>query len=402
VDLLPSVFQWSATAKVLLSYAELRESKGVLGSDFLLRTLRGAARRWSGPRGNPRSPLITSIAINSACPLRCFHCSADGVGHGQLPKDVLLRTIDGIVATGCPVIVITGGEPLLCKHVLDVVERIPPEVTVSLYTSGFGLTDAHVEFFRNRPNLLVCFSLDHGEQGEHDRRRGFPGAYEGVMNGLRRLKGGRCELHISSLVTSDRLDSGELERFVRQLAGLVSCVQWFQPRPVGRLSGNSAALLSPQDELRAWALANALNEDASLPMVVAHPAVQHADMLGCCAGYARMYIDSKGHVNPCDFAPLSFGKVTEDSVPVLWERMRSFFTAPGTQCLSRDMPDLWEGREDGRHVVFETLQDKKRLRTAAPAMYETYGEAFYRLLLGSLALAAVAAREWPHGAGAAA
>jgi len=397
MELLPPVAQWPSAAKVLYSYAKLRRSKGSLGSDFLYRTLRGAAQRWTAPRDNSKAPLITSIAINSACPLECFHCSADGVG-GALSREDLLRTIDGIVATGCQVIVITGGEPLICKHLIEVIERIPPAVTVSLYTSGYGLTEAQAAVFRSRPNMLVCFSLDHGEEAEHDRRRGLPGAYAGVMHGLELLKGGRCERQISSLVTPDRLHSGELERFVRGLADSgVSCVQWFQARPVGRLTGDKSHSLSPQEELQVWAIANKINQDPTLPLVVAHPAIQHANMLGCCAGYARMYIDSKGHVNPCDFAPLSFGEVTKEPVEVLWARMRSFFNRPGSQCLSRDMPDLWEGKK-GRHVPIETVQDKDRLRTAPPAVYENYGEAFYRLLLGSLALAAVAAREWPHGA----
>ncbi len=397
MELLPPISQWSSAAKVLYSYAQLRRSKGVLGSDFIYRTLRGAVRRWSGPRDNSRAPLITSIAINSACPLNCFHCSADGVG-GALSKEDLLRTIDGIVETGCPVIVITGGEPLICKHLIDVIERIPPAVTVSLYTSGYGLTEEQAAVFRARPNMLVCFSLDHGDEAEHDRRRGFPGAYAGVQRGIELLRDGRCERQISSLVTPDRLHSGELSRFVRQLSGSgVSCVQWFQARPVGRLTGEQAHSLSPEEEIEVWALANELNQDPSLPLVVAHPAIQHANMLGCCAGYARMYIDSKGHVNPCDFAPLSFGEVTKESVPVLWNRMRAQFDRPGSKCLSRDMPELWAGKE-GRHVPIETVKDKAALRTAPPRVYEDYGEAFYRLLLGSLALAAVAAREWPHNA----
>jgi len=397
MELLPPVSQWSSAAKVLYSYAKLRRAKGVLGSDFLYRTLRGAAQRWTGPRDNSHAPLITSIAINSACPLECFHCSADGVG-GQLSREDLLRTIDGIVATGCQVIVITGGEPLISKHLIDIIQRIPPAVTVSLYTSGYRLSEEQAAVFRSRSNMLVCFSLDHGEEAEHDRRRGLPGAYAGVMRGLELLKDGHCERQISSLVTPDRLRSGELERFVRGLAGTgVSCVQWFQARPVGRLAGDVSHSLSAEEELEVWAVANKLNQDPSLPLVVAHPAIQHANLLGCCAGYARMYIDSKGHVNPCDFAPLSFGDVTKEPVEALWNRMRSFFDRPGSMCLSRDMPDLWEGKK-GRHVPFETVKDKDRLRTPAPAVYENYGEAFYRLLLGSLALAAVAAREWPHGA----
>jgi MoaA/NifB/PqqE/SkfB family radical SAM enzyme len=397
MEMLPPVSQWGSAAKVLYAYARLRRRKGVLGSDFIYRTLRGAAKRWTGPRHNARAPLITSIAINSACPLECFHCSADGVG-GSLSREDLLQTIDGIVATGCQVIVITGGEPLICKHLIEVIERIPLDVTVSLYTSGYRLSEEQAAFFRARQNMLVCFSLDHGEEEEHDRRRGLPGAYAGVMRGLELLKGGHCERQISSLVTPDRLHSGELERFVRGLAGMgVSCVQWFQARPVGRLTGDMSHCLSPEEEIEVWAVANQLNQDPSLPLVVAHPAIQHANLLGCCAGYARMYIDSKGHVNPCDFAPLSFGEVTKEPVPVLWNRMRSFFDRPGSMCLSRDMPDLWEGKK-GRHVPIETVKDKDRLRTSPPAVYENYGEGFYRLLLGSLALAAVAAREWPHGA----
>jgi hypothetical protein len=44
---------------------------------------------------------------------------------------------------------------------------------------------------------------------------------------------------------------------------------------------------------------------------------------GCFAGYHQFYMTAHGDVCPCDFTPLTFGNVREDSLQAIWARMTS-------------------------------------------------------------------------------
>lgn len=211
------------------------------------------------------------------------------------------------------------------------------------------------------------------------------------MKGAVLLRGGRCETHISSLVTRDRIRGGELEHFVTGLRGLgVSCVQLFQPRPVGRLAARMDVCLSPEEEEQVCRIAQSLNRNPAAPLVVAYPELENARLLGCCGGYSRLYIDARGHVCPCDFAPLSFGRVGETPLPLLWEHMHKFFPRPGSRCLVRDHPEIFAGAREARNIVFSGLRAPDCLRSPVPGIYREHGERIYRLLAGNLTLAAAA------------
>ena len=57
------------------------------------------------------------------CNLRCWHCYTDSANRaypGELTTDEALRMADDLAAFGCPVLLISGGEPLTRADVLDV------------------------------------------------------------------------------------------------------------------------------------------------------------------------------------------------------------------------------------------------------------------------------------------
>jgi MoaA/NifB/PqqE/SkfB family radical SAM enzyme len=214
------------------------------------------------------------------------------------------------------------------------------------------------------------------------------------------LRGGRAEVHVSSLITRERIASGELVAFTRGLHPLgVTAVQLFQPRPVGRLQTDREVLLTPEEEERLFAIARELNADPTTPLVVPYPVVEHPSTLGCCGGYSRVYVDARGHVCPCDFTPLSFGTITDEPFTAIWQRMRSFFAAPGSRCLIRDHPEVFGPERAARNVVFAELADPDGLRSPPPGIYQSYRERGYRLLGANPFTATVAACRWKEPSG---
>lgn len=381
------------TAAPFVDYLSLRRQKGLLSARFLWRSIRFNTRRiLARARISPTSPLVTTIAVTSRCPHNCYHCS-EGYKRGyEIPADALGRAIDRAVALGCPAIALTGGEPLLRKDLLEVMGRIPLSVIKVIYTSGMGLTADLARALGNTENLLFCLSLDHSDPGEHDRRRNKEGSHRAVMDAIEMMAGTRAELHVSTVTTRDRVLSGELIPFARDLrARGVACLQMFQPRPVGRLGYGEQVLLRPEDERKLLDTAREINRDPLAPLVLSYPSVEHASALGCCGGYARVYIDSHGNVCPCDFAPLSFGNIIEDDFAEVWKRMRGFYSEPGSRCQVLHNPEIFESEREGRNVCFPDIGDPSPLRSEPPAIFREMGEGAYRLLLSNLIVASIAA-----------
>lgn len=376
-------------AGVVYKYFRLRRRKGLLGPGYIIRNLRfTAGRLFSANRTRTDSPLIATLAVTSRCRLNCRHCSEGYRSGKELSRETIFAALDDLVALGCPIIALTGGEPFLRADFLQLLDRVPPTVAVIIYSSGMGLTPEIAAVLRGRRALAVSFSIDHSDPAEHDRRRGKAGSHAAAMAGIEMLAGGAVEIHVSTLATRDRLESGELKDFIRGLKKKgVAGVQVFQPRPVGKLTASDGMYLRPEEELRFIDLSRELENDPEAPLVLAYPALERPEALGCCGGYARVYVDSAGNVCPCDFAPLSFGSIEAEPFREIWKRMRGFFTTPGNRCLVRDNPALFGTPRTERNVRFSELARPEDLVAPPPGAFTARGERFYRALIPNLFLA---------------
>ena len=73
--------------------------------------------------GAVNAPRIISWNITLRCPLKCSHCYVDAGDTevaGVLSTQEAFSVIDQIRATGTPVVVLSGGEPLLREDVYDI------------------------------------------------------------------------------------------------------------------------------------------------------------------------------------------------------------------------------------------------------------------------------------------
>jgi MoaA/NifB/PqqE/SkfB family radical SAM enzyme len=315
-------------------------------------------------------PEIAVFAITPRCPLDCWHCSEQGGGRTDLPPEVVTKAIDDLVGMGCSVIVFTGGDPFLSPHLTEYVEHVPPPHAALVFGTGYAVTDAVAAKLATRPNAAVLLSVDHLEAEVHDRLRGKVGSHAKALAAFELLGRHGVPRQVSTLVTHERIQSGEMERFLAEVGSWgAHVVQVFQPRPTGRLEGRLDTLLGSDDVEWMFDLAGRLGPDPRWPLLLNYPAVEDARLLGCCGGTYRIYIDSAGRVTPCDFCARPFGSLHEEPVGVIWRRMADTIRYPRAGCLSRDG---W--REDGPEGL--------RPATDEPAgIYLRYGEVGYRFFV---------------------
>jgi 12,18-didecarboxysiroheme deacetylase len=125
------------------------------------------------------------------CNLGCVHCysnSADRNYEGELSTGQAKALIEDLAAFGVPVILFSGGEPLL-RH--DLFELAPFAtklgVRAVISTNGTLISMETAERLRDIGLSYVGVSLD-GMRGTNDRFRGRAGAFDEALAGIRNCR----------------------------------------------------------------------------------------------------------------------------------------------------------------------------------------------------------------------
>lgn len=122
------------------------------------------------------------------CNLRCVHCysqSADRDYGGELTHDEALALLEDLAAFGVPVVLFSGGEPLLRKDLLELARRATAlGMRAVISTNGTLIDEAKARSLREVGLSYVGVSLD-GLGEVNDGFRGVAGAFERALTGIR-------------------------------------------------------------------------------------------------------------------------------------------------------------------------------------------------------------------------
>jgi 12,18-didecarboxysiroheme deacetylase len=126
--------------------------------------------------------------VTRRCNLRCVHCysqSEDRGYSGELSLDEGKSLIDDLAGFGSPVILFSGGEPLIRPDILDLIRYATQQGRRAvLSTNGTLITPAVAEKLKDIGLSYVGISLD-GLQETHDAFRGFSGTFARVMAAIK-------------------------------------------------------------------------------------------------------------------------------------------------------------------------------------------------------------------------
>jgi radical SAM protein with 4Fe4S-binding SPASM domain len=123
-----------------------------------------------------------------ACNLKCVHCYAHAGGdngHGQMNTKQGMKFIDDLAKFRVPVILFSGGEPLLRKDLFDLAGHASRNgMRIALSTNGTLIRENEARMIADIGFAEVGISLD-GLKGTNDRFRGKQGAYSQALQGIR-------------------------------------------------------------------------------------------------------------------------------------------------------------------------------------------------------------------------
>jgi 12,18-didecarboxysiroheme deacetylase len=125
------------------------------------------------------------------CNLKCIHCysnSADIDYPDELTTDEGKKLIDDLAAFGSPVILFSGGEPLLRKDLLELAQYARDKgMRAVISTNGTLITKDIAAKLQKVGLSYVGVSLD-GLEKTHDRFRGKKGAFAAAIEGIRNCR----------------------------------------------------------------------------------------------------------------------------------------------------------------------------------------------------------------------
>ena len=105
-------------------------------------------------RGLSQDPLdghglfSVSLAVTNRCPNTCWRCSNAGRSQEDMPLDVLRKLAGDLLDRGACSIALTGGEPLLRDDLEDISQAFDDRASLTLNTTGDGLTAERARRFR--------------------------------------------------------------------------------------------------------------------------------------------------------------------------------------------------------------------------------------------------------------
>jgi MoaA/NifB/PqqE/SkfB family radical SAM enzyme len=189
-----------------------------------------APPRYSPARGGSflevdfdETPFTLAWEITRACALACLHCRAEALPFRdprELTTDEGLRLIDQVVELGCPILVVTGGDPLMRPDVYEFLGyAVNRNLRVALSPSATGrLTRVALERARAAGTHMLHLSLDGSTAEIHDAFRRVRGSYQRTLDGLRMAAELGFVLQVGTTVS--RHNPADLERIAEIVAEL--------------------------------------------------------------------------------------------------------------------------------------------------------------------------------------
>ena len=133
--------------------------------------------------GKPFFPAFVMISVTETCNLACSGCWVSKGGKQSLSMQQLEGIIESGKKKGSYFFGILGGEPLMYKGLLEVLER-HPECYFQLFTNGTLLTEELAMRLKMAGNITPLISIE-GLEEESDARRGKNDVFDRTLAGVR-------------------------------------------------------------------------------------------------------------------------------------------------------------------------------------------------------------------------
>ncbi len=297
-------------------------------------------------------PKWIAWEITRRCNLQCVHCRSSSelevLEHPDFSLDEARRILDDIHSYASPVVVLSGGEPLLRKDVFDIAHYgTSLGLRMCMATNGTLVTEETCRNIKESGIRMVSLSLDGASAAVHDDFRNQQGAFEGTMQAIRLFNEHGIQFLVNSSFTRrNRQEAPKIYELVKKLGATAWYL--FMIVPTGRGEEIMEELI-PEDEYEQmlnWHYEMEKREHDILVRPTCAPQYYRIVLQrskeegerfqrrslkfstggskGCLAGQLICLVDVDGNVLPCSYFPMAAGNIREQAFKDIWEESELF------------------------------------------------------------------------------
>jgi len=300
------------------------------------------------PDGSPACRLI-AWEVTRSCNLACKHCRAEAHPEpypGELGNAEAKALIDTFPEVGSPIIIFTGGDPMMRPDVYELVAYATAKGLRCVFSPNGTLIDANNAVRLKESGVQRCsISIDGADAPSHDAFRGVPGAFAAAMRGIDFLKQAGLEFQINTTVTRNNL-AGFKNIF--ELCDRIGAKAWhiFLLVPMGRAAGLADQIITAEEyedvlhwfydfrkrtsmHLKATCAPHyyrIMRQRAREEGISVTPENFGMDAMtrGCLGGTGFCFISHMGQVQACGYLDLDCGNVRVTPFPEIWRSSQRF------------------------------------------------------------------------------
>jgi MoaA/NifB/PqqE/SkfB family radical SAM enzyme len=259
-----------------------------------------------------------AVAITYECPCKCLFCSANNVkdiGKEYLSVLEYEKLIDSFADIGTLSICFTGGEPLIHKDILKLVNHVRKRnMLCSIITSCANYSNELWESLKRAGVTTFYISVD-GIGERHDRFRNVPGLFSKIEKAVKKCRELNIEFFFNGVVTNENIEDGSIYEIIEYCQDNEIIFMILHTSATGKYSDPKFLLteknLKEFENIRR--MKNVFWEgDASLKKV------------GCPAGIEVVFVTAYGDIMPCPFIEVSFGNIRKSELSEIVNKMWSY------------------------------------------------------------------------------
>ena len=283
------------------------------------------------------------------CNLSCKHCRASatkGPYSGELDTQACIRLLDQIAKVGEPIIILTGGEPLLRPDIFELASYGTHKgLRMVMAPNGTLITKSNAKQMADAGIKRVSISIDGATKESHDSFRGVSGAFEGALNGIKLIKEAGIDFQINTTITKTNLDQiPKIQGLAIKLGAIAHHIFLLVPTGRGKYIVDQEISAKEYERTLNWFYDQ--REKTSLQLkatcaphyyrILRQRAKKEGKTVtfkthgldavtrGCLGGTGFCFISHKGIVQPCGFLQINCGDITKTPFADIWNNSETF------------------------------------------------------------------------------
>jgi heme b synthase len=310
-----------------------------------------ASKRTGHRKDKDAIPALRLVAWETTrnCNLNCVHCRAAatcGPYDGELDTHAAFTLLDQIAEVAKPIIILTGGEPLLRDDIFDIAKYGHDKGMRMVMSPNGTLVNQEMAKKMSASGIQrISVSLDGSTAESHDSFRGVEGAYDDALQGIQNAKDAGIEFQINTTITKTNLDQiPKILALAEALGAAAHHIFLLVPTGRGKYIVDKEINAEEYERTLNWfydqrnktslqlkatcaphyyrILRQRAREEGETVTFESHGL--DAVTRGCLAGTGFCFVSHRGIVQPCGFLDLNCGDVTQTSFGEIWKNSDHF------------------------------------------------------------------------------